>query len=315
MSGGPIGWSSGRPATSARAPCEPVIEHPNLELVGVYVFSEAKAGKDAGELCGLQPTGVIATRDVDEILALRARLRPLHGRPAGLRRHLPAARVGYQRRVDQERVPSSRQPRSRGPGPDRVGVRERAARRLHSTGSSPGFITEALPIVLLSLQRSLDQLTIEEFADMSSRNSPEMIFDLMGFGRDPAAFDPRGVEAHGGSSFRRFARGGGRCAVAPTRRGGGEGSGGRRQLVVRHRGRARSRRERSRRSDMEVTGMHDRPAVAHASAPTGISRPTSSRPGIFGTPVGTSWSRATRRSTSTSASRFRPTSGRPRRRV
>ncbi len=36
---------------------------------------------------------------------------------------------------------------------------------------------------------------------MSSRNSPEMIFDLMGFGRDPATFDPRGVEAHGGSSF------------------------------------------------------------------------------------------------------------------
>ena len=36
---------------------------------------------------------------------------------------------------------------------------------------------------------------------MSSRNSPELIFDLMGFGRDPASFDPRGVEAHGGASF------------------------------------------------------------------------------------------------------------------
>ncbi len=36
---------------------------------------------------------------------------------------------------------------------------------------------------------------------MSSRNSPEMIFDLMGFGRDPSHFDPRGVEAHGGASF------------------------------------------------------------------------------------------------------------------
>ena len=66
---------------------------------------------------------------------------------------------------------------------------------LHSTGSSPGFITEAMPIVLTSLQRRLDHLLIEEFADMSSRNSPELIFDLMGFGRDPATFDPRGVEA------------------------------------------------------------------------------------------------------------------------
>ncbi len=72
---------------------------------------------------------------------------------------------------------------------------------LHSTGSSPGFITEAMPLVLMSLQRRLDHLLIEEFADMSSRNSPELIFDLMGFGRDPASFDPRGVEAHGGAAF------------------------------------------------------------------------------------------------------------------
>ena len=30
---------------------------------------------------------------------------------------------------------------------------------LYSTGSSPGFITEALPLALLSLQRRLDRLT------------------------------------------------------------------------------------------------------------------------------------------------------------
>ena len=47
-----------------------VIEHPELELVGLYVYSEGKVGKDAGELCGLAPTGVVATRDVDEIVSL-----------------------------------------------------------------------------------------------------------------------------------------------------------------------------------------------------------------------------------------------------
>lgn len=78
---------------------------------------------------------------------------------------------------------------------------------IYSTGSSPGFITEALPFALLSLQRRLDRLRIEEFADMSTRNSPEMIFDLMGFGRDPASFDPRGLEAHGGGSFAGSLRG------------------------------------------------------------------------------------------------------------
>src|SRR5690606_10006413 len=66
---------------------------------------------------------------------------------------------------------------------------EAACRRggssLHSTGSSPGFITEAVPLTLLSIQRRLDRLQIFEFADMSARNSPEMLFQLMGFGRTP----------------------------------------------------------------------------------------------------------------------------------
>ena len=34
-----------------------------MDLVGLYVHSEAKAGRDAGELCGLDPVGVEATRD------------------------------------------------------------------------------------------------------------------------------------------------------------------------------------------------------------------------------------------------------------
>ncbi len=49
-----------------------VIEHPELTLAGVYVTSAAKAGKDAGDLCGLPATGVTATNDIDEILALNA---------------------------------------------------------------------------------------------------------------------------------------------------------------------------------------------------------------------------------------------------
>ena len=55
--------------------------------------------------------------------------------------------------------------------------------------------------MLSSLQRSLDRITIEEFADMSTRNSPELIFDLMGFGADPAAFDASLREQYGGGSF------------------------------------------------------------------------------------------------------------------
>jgi 4-hydroxy-tetrahydrodipicolinate reductase len=47
----------------------------------------------------------------------------------------------------------------------------------------------------------LESLEIDEFADMSSRDSPEMIFRLMGFGRDPASFDPAGLAHHATRSF------------------------------------------------------------------------------------------------------------------
>src|ERR1700760_2150327 len=40
-----------------------VIDHPRLELVDLVVHSDAKAGRDAGELCGIDPVGVPATQD------------------------------------------------------------------------------------------------------------------------------------------------------------------------------------------------------------------------------------------------------------
>lgn len=46
-------------------------EHPQLDLVGVQVRSEAKDGRDAGELAGIGPIGIIATRSADELIALR----------------------------------------------------------------------------------------------------------------------------------------------------------------------------------------------------------------------------------------------------
>jgi 2,4-diaminopentanoate dehydrogenase len=177
-----------------------VIDHPELELVGLYVYSDTKVGRDAGELCGSAVTGVRATQDVDEIVALRPDCVLFMGDRADidvLCRLLESGANVVSTRSEFHR-PQDLDPDVR----ERIeSACARGGSSLYSTGSSPGFITEALPFALLSLQRRLDRLLIEEFADMSSRNSPEMIFDLMGFGRDPARFDPRGVEAHGGSSF------------------------------------------------------------------------------------------------------------------
>jgi hypothetical protein len=177
-----------------------VIEHPDLELVGVFVYSDAKAGRDAGELCGVAPVGIAATRDVDEILALHPDcVLYMADRPDVdiLCRLLESGANVVSTRSEFHR-PAGMEPALR----DRLEVACRAGgSSLHSTGSSPGFITEALPFVLTSLQRRLDCLTIEEFADMSSRDSPEMIFDLMGFGRDPGSFNAAAMAGYAGGSF------------------------------------------------------------------------------------------------------------------
>ncbi len=47
-----------------------LITNPEFELTGVWVSSDAKAGKDAAELAGLpESTGVIASTDLDAVLA------------------------------------------------------------------------------------------------------------------------------------------------------------------------------------------------------------------------------------------------------
>src|SRR3954454_24053467 len=64
-----IQWSTGNVGVAALR-C--LIKHPDIELVGVWVHSADKVGRDAGELCGLPPTGVLATNDADALLALDA---------------------------------------------------------------------------------------------------------------------------------------------------------------------------------------------------------------------------------------------------
>ena len=64
-----IQWATGG---VGRAAIEHILRHPDLELVGCWVHSEEKAGKDVGEIVGSEPLGVIATNSIDEILALDA---------------------------------------------------------------------------------------------------------------------------------------------------------------------------------------------------------------------------------------------------
>ena len=45
---------------------------PSMELVGAFVFHKQKVGLDAGKIAGIQPLGIRATDDMDEILSIEA---------------------------------------------------------------------------------------------------------------------------------------------------------------------------------------------------------------------------------------------------
>ncbi len=185
-----IQWATGNIGTRS---LQRVIEHPDMELVGLWVHSPDKAGKDAGGLCGLPPTGIFATNSVEDIVST------------------PADCVLYMRQgtdMDEicallasgKNVVTTRGDFHHPPSMD-ADVRVRVEDACHaghtsiySTGSSPGFVTEALAIPLVSMSRRLDCLTIDEFADMASRNSPDLLFNVMGYGVAPGQFDQQKVE-------------------------------------------------------------------------------------------------------------------------
>lgn len=183
-----VQWATGNIGTRA---LREVIRHPALDLVGVLVYDAAKDGVDAGELCGEAPAGVVATTDRDAVCALRPDCVLYMARAFDVDDVVALLECGANvvttcgelfaggRALGQERR-------------DRVlDACARGNASIYSTGSSPGFITDALPFALLSLQRRFDGIEIDEYADLSKRDSPHLLFELMGFGRPTQSFDPR----------------------------------------------------------------------------------------------------------------------------
>jgi hypothetical protein len=62
-----VQWTTGK---SGGAAVRGMVGRPDLEIVGCYAWSADKVGRDVGELCGIDPIGVLATDDVDALLAL-----------------------------------------------------------------------------------------------------------------------------------------------------------------------------------------------------------------------------------------------------
>lgn len=56
-----------------------IAAHPDLSLIGLHCYTPEKVGRDAGEIAGLAPNGVIATGSVEEIIAAKPDVVTFHG--------------------------------------------------------------------------------------------------------------------------------------------------------------------------------------------------------------------------------------------
>jgi hypothetical protein len=172
-----IQWATGG---VGRAAVAGVVAHPELELVGCWVHSPDKAGRDVGELCDIDPLGVVATDDVDQLVELEAECvvyAPIMADPAVVARLLASGKNVV--------TPLN----WFFPGGRDESLIEEACRRggstVHGTGIHPGGITERFPLAISALSQSITHVRAEEFSDIRSYDAPGVVGDIMLFGRTP----------------------------------------------------------------------------------------------------------------------------------
>jgi hypothetical protein len=165
-----------------------IVDRPDLELVGVFVYDAGKVGVDAGTLVDRPPTGVRATNDKAAVLALDADV-VLHAASKAFAEntntddivalltsgknvitttsynHLPTYGVDADQRIRQ--------------------ACERAGTRFHAAGEHPGFMFERLATSVTALMQRVDKITVQEYVDCSGVSGKEMLIDLMGMGKQP----------------------------------------------------------------------------------------------------------------------------------
>ncbi|KBZ68053.1 hypothetical protein K875_00598 [Mycobacterium [tuberculosis] TKK-01-0051] len=167
-----------------------VIDHPELELVDVVVHSDAKAGRDAGELCGIAPVGVVATQDPAALLggeadavvyAAGANLRPLDA----VEDMVSILRAGknvvscsvvplvFPDAVDAAFTDPLRKAATDG------GV------SFFTTGIDSGFANDVLPLVLTGVSRVIESVRVTEMFNYATYPDRSAVYEILGFGQQP----------------------------------------------------------------------------------------------------------------------------------
>jgi hypothetical protein len=160
---------------------------PAFDLVGVLVHDKEKVGKDAGEIAGIEPVGVVATDDVEAILAMDADCvfyTPwLFADVETICRILRTGKnvvttAGYFHPNKDNQID---------------GAKIEAACRaggtsFHGGGIHPGYAGDVLPLTLARVVSRIDTIHVYEIVNVLTDAPLEDHLGLFGFGKDKNDF-------------------------------------------------------------------------------------------------------------------------------
>ena len=180
-----IQWATGAVGT---AQLREIIDNPDLELVGLYVYSPSKVGVDAGALVDRPPTGVLATNDASAILALDADI-VLHAASKAFPDNTNTEDIVALLESGKSVITTTSYTHLPTYGADvdeRINLAcAQGGTRFHAAGEHPGFMFERLATSVTALSQRVDKITVAEFVDCRAVTAREMLVDLMGMGKPP----------------------------------------------------------------------------------------------------------------------------------
>lgn len=176
-----------------------IIEHPELELVGVWVHDPRKVGRDAGELAGVDiQTGICATHSIDELLALKADCLSSGAGGDGREQWMADAHCRFLEagtNVVSSSIVGMVDPHAH---PDRALMRQldeaaiRGGTSYFTSGIEPGFMSDTLPLTITGISQYWRSIRVQEILDYSTylpNETEKLMGDVLGFGR-PMSYQP-----------------------------------------------------------------------------------------------------------------------------